>query len=203
MKVTPILAALSLWAVATPALAQGTEAQRAACGPDAFRLCASHIPNVGAITTCLRTERSRLSPACRTAMDAASAPTRTAEAAPVAPRATVERPRIRRDTRQAMRGEERSIVRRPVLGTRVLPTRLSAARGPAARVSVRQSGGVRVVTRTIVVYRDRPRHAAVRRRNGSGSGSQMAQAAYWMERIGGMSERFGGPSVAGMMGMLQ
>ncbi|WP_375456630.1 hypothetical protein [uncultured Methylobacterium sp.] len=175
MTIKPVLAALSLWALATPALAQGTAAQRAACSPDTFRLCASHIPDVGAITACLRSERSRLSPACRTAMDEASPAVRQAEARPAA--------------RRAARRDERPTVRR-------------AASPPAARVSVRQVGRVRVVTRTVVVYRDRPRHAGVRR-NGYGGGSQMAQAAYWMERIGGMSERFGGPSIAGMMGMLQ
>lgn len=181
MKITPLLAALSLWAVATPVLAQGTQAQRAACSPDAFRLCASHIPDVGAITACLRSERSRLSPACRTAMDEAAPSTRTAEsapaAAPAAARARLARAPARREAR------------------------LTARR--VARVSVRQSGGVRVITRTVVVYRDRPRYAAARRRDGFGSGAQMAQAAYWMERLGGMSERFGGPSIAGMMGMLQ
>ena len=185
MKTTSVMAALALLALGAPALAQGTEAQRAACSPDAFRLCASHIPNVGAITACLRAERSRLSPACRTAMDEASPPVRQAEARPAAPRAAVERAPVR----QAARRDDRPTVRR-------------AATAPAARVSVRQVGRVRVVTRTVVIYRDRPRHAA-RRRNGYGSGSQMAQAAYWMERIGGMSERFGGPSIAGMMGMLQ
>ncbi|WP_375465000.1 hypothetical protein [uncultured Methylobacterium sp.] len=189
MTIKPVLAALSLWALATPVLAQGTAAQRAACSPDAFRLCASHIPDVGAITACLRAERSRLSPACRTAMDEASPAVRQAEARPAAPRTIVERAPARPAARLAARRDERPTVRR-------------AAAAPAARVSVRQVGRVRVVTRTVVVYRDRPRHAA-RRRNGYGSGSQMAQAAYWMQRIGGMSERFGGPSIAGMMGMLQ
>jgi hypothetical protein len=68
---------------APPALAQGTAAQRAACGSDAFRLCASHIPNVGAIGACLRRERASLSDACRATVDAADVP-RMAAAEPPA-----------------------------------------------------------------------------------------------------------------------
>ena len=43
---------------------QGTPAQRAACRPDVYRLCAGEIPNVRAITACLRQNQSRLSEAC-------------------------------------------------------------------------------------------------------------------------------------------
>lgn len=39
--------------------------QRAACTPDAFRLCAGEIPNIPAITACMRTNRENLSPACK------------------------------------------------------------------------------------------------------------------------------------------
>ncbi len=46
------------------ALAQGTEAQREACMPDAFRLCSSYIPDAGRIETCLRNAGPRLSSAC-------------------------------------------------------------------------------------------------------------------------------------------
>ncbi|MDP4021322.1 hypothetical protein Q8W71_01695 [Methylobacterium sp. NEAU 140] len=60
-------ALLALALLATPALAE-TSTQREACTPDVWRLCASDIPNVGAITQCLRRERARLSDACRTAM---------------------------------------------------------------------------------------------------------------------------------------
>ena len=42
-----------------------TPQQRAACTPDAFRLCSSHMPNIGAITTCMRTNFEKLSPACK------------------------------------------------------------------------------------------------------------------------------------------
>ncbi len=43
---------------------QGTPAQRAACRPDVYRLCAGEIPNVRAITACLRKNHSRLSAGC-------------------------------------------------------------------------------------------------------------------------------------------
>ncbi len=43
---------------------QGTPAQRAACRPDVYRLCAGEIPNVRAITACLRKNHSRLSEGC-------------------------------------------------------------------------------------------------------------------------------------------
>ena len=53
---------------ALPAHAQseyrGTPAQRAACRPDVFRLCAGEIPSVRGITACLRRNLPRLSPAC-------------------------------------------------------------------------------------------------------------------------------------------
>jgi hypothetical protein len=43
---------------------QGTPEQRKACTPDVYRLCAGEIPNVRAITACLRRQRSSLSAAC-------------------------------------------------------------------------------------------------------------------------------------------
>ena len=51
--------------------AQGTPEQRRACTPDVYRLCAGEIPNVRAITACLRRNRSSLSEACRTVFDQA------------------------------------------------------------------------------------------------------------------------------------
>ena len=48
---------------------QGTPDQRRACTPDVYRLCAGEIPNVRAITACLRRQRDRLSDACRAAFD--------------------------------------------------------------------------------------------------------------------------------------
>jgi hypothetical protein len=60
---------LALVFAATPSaaefsLASVTSAERAACKPDVFRLCASEIPNVGRIVACMKRERSKLSPAC-------------------------------------------------------------------------------------------------------------------------------------------
>jgi hypothetical protein len=42
-----------------------TAEQRAACTPDAFRLCSSEIPNIPAITACMRKNFTNLSPACK------------------------------------------------------------------------------------------------------------------------------------------
>jgi hypothetical protein len=50
---------------------QGTPDQRRACTPDVYRLCAGEIPNVRAITACLRRHKSSLSEACRAAFDQA------------------------------------------------------------------------------------------------------------------------------------
>ena len=47
------------------AFAVGTPEQRKACTPDVYRLCAGEIPNVRAITTCLRRQKVSLSEACR------------------------------------------------------------------------------------------------------------------------------------------
>lgn len=46
-----------------------TAEQRAACTPDAFRLCSSEIPNVSAITACMRKNKSSLSAACKAVFD--------------------------------------------------------------------------------------------------------------------------------------
>jgi hypothetical protein len=68
--------------LAAPALAQeGTEAQRQACMPDAFRLCSQFIPDSGRIESCLRDAGPRLSPACYVVFNpptAAKPPMRTA-----------------------------------------------------------------------------------------------------------------------------
>jgi hypothetical protein len=64
---------LSLFATgAAFAQYQGTPEQRRACTPDVYRLCAGEIPNVRAITSCLRRNRASLSDACRAAFDQAS-----------------------------------------------------------------------------------------------------------------------------------
>ena len=53
---------LSLFA--SSAFAQATPEQRRACTPDVYRLCPGEIPNVRAVTACLRRQRASLSPAC-------------------------------------------------------------------------------------------------------------------------------------------
>jgi hypothetical protein len=62
--------AISLTSFAAHAV-EATAEQRRACTPDAFRLCSAHIPNIEAITTCMRTNKSKLSPDCRAAFDKA------------------------------------------------------------------------------------------------------------------------------------
>jgi len=47
------------------AFALGTPEQRKACTPDVYRLCAGEIPNVRAITACLRRNKASLGDACR------------------------------------------------------------------------------------------------------------------------------------------
>jgi hypothetical protein len=58
------------------ALAQenrGTPEQRAACAPDAFRLCVSYIPDATNVEACLRQRKSDLSDACRAVFEHAVA----------------------------------------------------------------------------------------------------------------------------------
>lgn len=60
--------AISLTSFAAHAV-EATAEQRRACTPDAFRLCSSHIPNIAAITACMRANKSKLSPACKLVFD--------------------------------------------------------------------------------------------------------------------------------------
>ena len=55
---------LTLFASGSAGAQQGTPEQRRACTPDVYRLCAGEIPNVRAITACLRRRKASLSPAC-------------------------------------------------------------------------------------------------------------------------------------------
>jgi hypothetical protein len=43
----------------------GTDAEQRACTPDVFRLCSAAIPNERRIVACLKSNKARLSPACR------------------------------------------------------------------------------------------------------------------------------------------
>ena len=59
---------LAVLLCATAASAQenrGTPEQRAACAPDAFRLCFGYIPDPTSVEQCLRQSWSGLSDACR------------------------------------------------------------------------------------------------------------------------------------------
>jgi hypothetical protein len=57
--------------IADSAHAAGTPEQRRACTPDVYRLCPGEIPNVRAITACLRRQKTSLSEACRAAFEQA------------------------------------------------------------------------------------------------------------------------------------
>jgi hypothetical protein len=48
--------------------AEGSEAAREACTPDAMRLCNEFIPDEGKVKSCMLSKRSQLSEACRLAM---------------------------------------------------------------------------------------------------------------------------------------
>lgn len=64
----PFITAIGIALCATTAIAQdsrGTADQRAACTPDAFRLCAGYIPDAGKVEMCLRNRKADLSAACR------------------------------------------------------------------------------------------------------------------------------------------
>ena len=52
------------------ASAQGSDAAREACTPDAMRLCNEFIPDEGKVKSCMLSKRSQLSEACRLAMRA-------------------------------------------------------------------------------------------------------------------------------------
>jgi hypothetical protein len=52
---------------------QGTAEQRAACTPDAFRLCSAYIPDASEVEACLRQRRSELSQACKAVFEQAAA----------------------------------------------------------------------------------------------------------------------------------
>ena len=62
--------AISLTSFAAHAV-EATAEQRRACTPDAFRLCSAHIPNIEAITACMKANKSKLSPECKLVFDKA------------------------------------------------------------------------------------------------------------------------------------
>ena len=59
---------LALAFASSPAAAQQwTPEQRAACEPDAMRLCNQYVPDVQRVSACMSHYRRYLSPACRAA----------------------------------------------------------------------------------------------------------------------------------------
>ena len=71
------IAAAATFLCATSAFAQdnrGTPEQRAACAPDAFRLCVGYIPDPTRVEHCLRQNKSDLSDACRSVFDQSAGP---------------------------------------------------------------------------------------------------------------------------------
>ena len=67
-KTRRLIQALAVLLCATTASAQenrGTPEQRAACAPDAFRLCVGYIPDPTSVEQCLRQNISDLGNACR------------------------------------------------------------------------------------------------------------------------------------------
>ena len=76
-KTTLAIEVLALLLCATTASAQenrGTPGQRAACAPDAFRLCSSYIPAPTRVEQCLRQNKSDLSDACRSVFEESAGP---------------------------------------------------------------------------------------------------------------------------------
>ena len=71
------IAAAAMILCATSAFAQenqGTPEQRAACAPDAFRLCTGYIPDPTRVEQCLRQNNSDLSDACRSVFEQSAGP---------------------------------------------------------------------------------------------------------------------------------
>ena len=57
--------ALTLATTGSALAALATPEEKKACTPDVYRLCAGEIPNVRAVTACLRRQKASLSNACR------------------------------------------------------------------------------------------------------------------------------------------
>jgi hypothetical protein len=73
----PFIAVVAALLCATTAAAQedrGTPEQRAACAPDAFRLCAGYIPDPTGVERCLRQNKSDLSDGCRSVFEQSAGP---------------------------------------------------------------------------------------------------------------------------------
>ncbi len=64
-----VAAVLSFMMFSAHLASAATPEQRQYCTPDVFRLCSSDIPNVAAITACMRKQKANLSPACKAVFD--------------------------------------------------------------------------------------------------------------------------------------
>jgi len=60
-----LLALALTFAISSAAAQQWTSKQRAACEPDAMRLCNQYLPDVQRTSVCMSHYRRYLSPACR------------------------------------------------------------------------------------------------------------------------------------------
>jgi hypothetical protein len=69
-----VLAALLCATTASAQENRGTPEQRAACAPDAFRLCVSYIPDATGVEQCLRQNKSDLSDARRFGFERSAGP---------------------------------------------------------------------------------------------------------------------------------
>ena len=69
-----VVAALLCATAATAQENRGTPEQRAACAPDAFRLCAGYIPDPTKVEQCLRQSKPDLSDACRLVFEQSAGP---------------------------------------------------------------------------------------------------------------------------------
>jgi hypothetical protein len=69
-----LVAALLCATTASAQEKRGTPEQRAACAPDAFRLCAGYIPDPTRVEQCLRQSKLDLSDACRLVFEQSAGP---------------------------------------------------------------------------------------------------------------------------------
>lgn len=208
MKTIPIVALVLPLFAAGPAFAQGTEAQRAACYGDAFRLCASSIPNVGKIASCLRQNRSQLSPGCAGVLAAADGGGEKKAVAAAKP-APAPVPKVAASVRAAA---PKVVVTQRVVEPAPAPRRTLRA---AARTTVpvpvaSRAPATRVIVKYVYVNRPAARPTVARRGSaqrsfagmgGRRGGSQMAQAMYWMKTVRGMAGSMGGGNLAGLSSM--
>ena len=82
LRATAVLTLLAAGSV-EPVTAQGTTDQRNACMADAFRLCASSIPDAVRIEACLKANRRSLTSACSREVFGGDVPGKRRDADPV------------------------------------------------------------------------------------------------------------------------